>query len=145
MLEHHLRRLALACGPAAAVCIVLPALLVVVSIASRLAGVYIGGLTEGAGYCMAAAGSLGLAYTFLEGEHIRVDIVLNRLSARARLRCEQLAVATSAALSCFPRMVRGSHDVALFRLRRHQRRFGRTALMAAATSGGRGLHNPSPW
>lgn len=101
MLDRHLRRLALACGLAAAACIVLLGLLVLVSIASRLAGVYIGGLTEGAGYCMAAAGSLGLAYTFLEGEHIRVDIVLNRLPARARLRFEQLAVVITAALSCF--------------------------------------------
>lgn len=101
VLSHYLKRLARLFGALAALSIVLLALLVLTSIVARLAGVYIGGLTEGAGYCMAAAGSFGLAYTFLHGEHIRVDIVLNLLSPKARLRVEQLAIILSSIVAGF--------------------------------------------
>jgi TRAP-type C4-dicarboxylate transport system permease small subunit len=101
MLSRHLTRLARLFGGLAALAVLLLALLVIISIVSRLAGVYIGGLTEGAGYCMAAAGSFGLAYTFLQGGHIRVDIVLNLLPRRVRLRVEQLAVILSSAFAAF--------------------------------------------
>ena len=43
------------CGALAAGAIVLIALLVATSVISRLLGIYVGGLTEGSGYAMAAA------------------------------------------------------------------------------------------
>lgn len=100
-MSEYLNRLARLFGALAALSVLLLALLVLISIVARLAGVYIGGLTEGAGYCMAATGSFGLAYTFLHGEHIRVDIVLNLLPTKARLRVEQLAVILSSIVAGF--------------------------------------------
>lgn len=96
-----LERLSTLCAALAAAAVVGLALLVLASIASRLLGVYIGGLTEGAGYCMAAAGALGLAHTFLRGEHIRVDIVLGRLSSRPRAVVERLALVVTAAIALY--------------------------------------------
>lgn len=57
---------------------------VVLSIVTRQLGVHIGGLDAYAGYSMAAAGFLALAYTFKKGEHIRVSLVLASLPARGR-------------------------------------------------------------
>lgn len=101
MLSRYMHRLASVCGGVAALAVILLALLVATSIGSRLVGVYVGGLTEGAGYCMAAAGSFGLAHTFLRGEHIRVDLLLGMLPHRIRLRVEQGAVMLSAAISAY--------------------------------------------
>lgn len=71
------------CGGIAAGFLILMALLVLTSIGSRLVGVYIGGLTEYAGYSMAAANFFALAYTFRAGGHIRVEFFLSHMSARA--------------------------------------------------------------
>ena len=92
-IDRALRRLYTACGAVAAVAIALIAVLVATSITSRLLGIYIGGLNEGAGYMMAAAGSFGLAYTFKTGGHIRVDLVIGTLPARARHISEAIALA----------------------------------------------------
>ena len=83
-IDRALGRLYAACGAIAALSIVLIALFVAIKIISRLLGVYIGGLTEGAGYAMAAAGSFGLAYTFQHGGHIRVDLVIGKLAEKPR-------------------------------------------------------------
>lgn len=85
-------RLYAACGAVSAVCIVMIAVFVATKIFSRLLGVYIGGLTESAGYAMAAAGSFGLAYTFQSGGHIRVDIVISRLTGKVRSASELIAL-----------------------------------------------------
>lgn len=82
-IDHALGRLYAACGVIAAIAIAMIAVLVATSIVSRLLGVYIGGLNEGAGYLMAAAGAFGLAYTFTSGAHIRVDLILGALPRRA--------------------------------------------------------------
>ena len=98
-IDRALARLYEVCGAIAAFAIIVIAVLVSVSIVSRLLGIYIGGLTEGAGYAMAAAGSFGLAYTFRAGGHIRVDLVLGALPAKARFASEVFALAlTTAAL-----------------------------------------------
>ncbi len=98
--ERALEALYLLCGALAAVAIALIAVLVGTSVVARLAGVYVGGLTEGAGYAMAAAGTLGLAYTFGSGGHVRVDIALARLRPGLRRRVDQLAlIATAGAIS----------------------------------------------
>ena len=100
-LDRALNRLYLLCGVIAAGAIVIIAILVALSILSRLAGIYVGGLTEGAGYAMAAAGTFGLAYTFGAGGHIRVDLVLNLLPSRSRSITELLALAATTGVIAF--------------------------------------------
>lgn len=95
--DRALNRLYAICGAIAAFAIVLLAILVATSIISRLLGIYIGGLSEGAGYAMAAAGSFGLAYTFQTSGHIRVDLVLITLSDRVRSKVEFIALFLTAA------------------------------------------------
>ena len=41
---------------------------------------YIRGLAEYSGYCMASASFFALAYTFVEGGHIRITLFLEKLS-----------------------------------------------------------------
>ncbi len=72
------------------------AVLVATSIIARSLGVFVGGLTEGAGYAMAAAGTFGLAYAFGAGAHIRVDMVLTALPSNARRIFEFVALAVTA-------------------------------------------------
>ena len=100
-LDRTLNRLYLLCGIIAAGAIVMIAVLVAASILSRLAGVYVGGLTEGAGYAMAAAGTFGLAYTFGAGGHIRVDLVLIALPEKPRAAVELLSLLVTTAIVAF--------------------------------------------
>lgn len=72
---------------------------VVVSIATRQLGIYIGGLDAYAGYSMAAAGFLALAHTFKCGEHIRVTLVLASLPAVGRVRLDIFALLIACLLS----------------------------------------------
>ena len=92
-------------GFAAAICMILIALLVCLSIGSRIASVYIPGLTEYSGYTMAAASFLALAYTFHEGGHIRVEIMISRLAPKSRriaeLWCLGVATCTSIFLAYY--------------------------------------------
>ena len=66
-----------------------------------------------AGYCMAASAFLAMASTLRRGEHIRVTLIINRLSSRAHrwldIFCHVLALAVSGALAWFSiRLVRQS-------------------------------------
>jgi len=72
------------CGALAAVALVTLTLCIILSIVTRLMGVYIPGLTEYSGYSMAATGFLALAYTFQAHGHIRVGLLLNALHGRNR-------------------------------------------------------------
>ena len=58
-----------------------------------------------AGYCMAASAFLAMASTLRRGEHIRVTLLINRLSPRAHrwldIFCHVLALAVSGALAWF--------------------------------------------
>lgn len=58
-----------------------------------------------AGYCMAASAFLAMASTLRRGEHIRVTLLINRLSPRAHRRldifCHVLALAVSGALAWY--------------------------------------------
>ena len=101
LIDRALRRLYLLCGVLAAVAIVLIAVLVLVNIVARLFGVYVGGMTEGAGYAMAAAGSLGLAYTFGSGGHVRVDLVLSRFPAPSRRWLDVTAFVLTTIAVCY--------------------------------------------
>ena len=99
LIDRVMHRLYALCGVLAGAAIVLIAILVLINVVSRLFGAYVGGMTEGAGYAMAAAGSLGLAYTFGTGGHIRVDLLLGAVRGKARRRMDRIAfVATTATL-----------------------------------------------
>ncbi len=87
-LDAALLRLYRGCGYVAAGFLVLIGVLVLASIVTRMMSVYIGGLTEFSGYAMAASSFLALAYTFNEGGHIRVELLLGHLGERARWRAE---------------------------------------------------------
>src|SRR5437016_1765873 len=58
-------------------------LMVLASVIGRMAGFNLRGSDAYAGYCMAAASFLALAHTLKRGEHIRVNLILERFG-RAR-------------------------------------------------------------
>ena len=57
--------------------------MVLASVVGRLAGFNLRGSDAYAGYCMAAAAFLALAHTLKRGEHIRVNLLLERFGRRA--------------------------------------------------------------
>ena len=57
--------------------------MVLVGIAGRIVGFHLPGTDAYAGYCMAGAGFLALAHTLRRGEHIRVTLILERLTGTA--------------------------------------------------------------
>jgi TRAP-type C4-dicarboxylate transport system permease small subunit len=88
--------------------------LVLLSIVTRLMGVYVPGLTAYAGYAMACSSFLALAYTFGQGGHIRVSLFLDKFRGPRRRAAELwcLAIGTFLAgyLAFFSvKMVRVSH------------------------------------
>ena len=78
--DKNLKQLYRLSGYIAAVFLVLVAVFILVGILSRIFGFYIRGLAEYSGYCMAAASFFALAYTFVEGGHIRITLFFEKLS-----------------------------------------------------------------
>jgi TRAP-type C4-dicarboxylate transport system permease small subunit len=70
--------------------------MVLLAIVGRLLNWFIAGTDAYAGYCMAASGFLALAHTLKRGEHIRVSLLLEHASVRARRALElwSLGIAT---------------------------------------------------
>ena len=58
--------------------------MVLLGIAGRLLNFHVPGTDAYAGYCMAGAGFLALAHTLKRGEHIRVTLILERLTGGGR-------------------------------------------------------------
>lgn len=75
--------------------------IIVAQIGARLLAIKFPGGTDYAGYCMAAASFLALAHTFRRGGHIRVELVLQRLSEPTRRRVGLVVLALGAALSWY--------------------------------------------
>ena len=67
-------------GYIAAFFLILVATFILIGISSRIFGFYIRGLAEYSGYCMAASSFFALAYTFVEGGHIRITLFLEKAS-----------------------------------------------------------------
>ena len=65
-------------GYVAAFFLIFVAVFILIGISSRIFGFYIRGLAEYSGYCMAAASFFALAYTFIEGGHIRITLFLEK-------------------------------------------------------------------
>ncbi len=72
---------------------------VVLGMADRWFGLGLRGLDAYAGYAIAAALFLAMPGTFLRGEHIRVSLVLDRLSPRWRALLEAWCLAAGMALT----------------------------------------------
>jgi TRAP-type C4-dicarboxylate transport system permease small subunit len=73
--------------------------MVLVGIAGRLLDFHVPGTDAYAGYCMAGAGFLALAHTLKRGEHIRVTLILERLSGRAHRALSLWSFAAGAVLA----------------------------------------------
>ena len=71
-------------GYIAAFFLILVAIFILTGIASRIFGFYIRGLAEYSGYSMAAASFFALAYTFVEGGHIRITLFLEKVSNKKK-------------------------------------------------------------
>lgn len=78
---------------------------IVLSILGRQLDFYIRGIDSYAGYFMAAASFLALAGTLAKGDHIRVTLVIGRLTGNTRrgfeLFCLVMAVAISGAFAFY--------------------------------------------
>ena len=79
-LEKNLNKIYKFSGYIAATFLILVAVFIIIGISSRIFGFYIRGLAEYSGYCMASASFFALAYTFVEGGHIRITLFLEKLS-----------------------------------------------------------------
>ena len=79
-INNYLKILYRLSGYIAAFFLILVAAFILTGIASRIFGFYIRGLAEYSGYCMASASFFALAYTFVEGGHIRITLFLEKVS-----------------------------------------------------------------
>ena len=75
-------------GYVAASFLILVAVFILTGILSRIFGFYIRGLAEYSGYCMASASFFALAYTFVEGGHIRITLFFEKLSENIKWKVE---------------------------------------------------------
>ncbi len=83
-LNKNLNKLYKFSGYIAATFLILVAVFILVGILSRIFGFYIRGLAEYSGYCMASASFFALAYTFVEGGHIRITLFLEKFSGNIK-------------------------------------------------------------
>ena len=79
-LDQNLNKLYKFSGYIAAFFLILIAVFILIGVSSRIFGFYIRGLAEYSGYCMASASFFALAYTFVEGGHIRITLFLEKFS-----------------------------------------------------------------
>jgi TRAP-type C4-dicarboxylate transport system permease small subunit len=73
--------------------------MVLVAIVGRWLSFHVPGTDAYAGYCMAASGFLALAHTLKRREHIRVTLLVERLTGRARHGLELWALGAGAVLA----------------------------------------------
>ena len=88
-------------GVLAGVFLILIAALSLAQICGRLFGFDAYSFDDFAGFCMAAASFLGLAHTYRRNEHIRVAILIDRLSGGRRRALEMLCLAASTFLIAY--------------------------------------------
>jgi TRAP-type C4-dicarboxylate transport system permease small subunit len=99
-LRPWLDRLYDVCGALAGLFLLALLAVIVLQMAARWTGQQFPGSTDYAGYCMAAASFLALAYALNRGAHIRVSLLLSQLG-RWRRAGELWCVGVSAALACY--------------------------------------------
>jgi TRAP-type C4-dicarboxylate transport system permease small subunit len=89
------------CGAIAALFLIVLLLVILAQMASRWLGLAFPGSTDYAGYCMAAASFFALAYTLEHGAHIRVSLLLSRLTGGARRAGELWCLAIGGGLAWY--------------------------------------------
>jgi TRAP-type C4-dicarboxylate transport system permease small subunit len=98
-MRSFLARLYLGCGVLAAIFLVGVCLFSLYSIGGGLFGYVARSADDFGGFCMAASSFLALAYTFGSGEHIRVTLVLEKLTGARRRGMELWCLLAGAFLS----------------------------------------------
>ncbi len=83
----------------AALCMVGLLIMVMLSVLGRQFNFHVRGTDAYAGYLMAGAGFLSLAHTLKRGEHIRVTLLLSKLTGRAKHGMEVWSLAAASALA----------------------------------------------
>ena len=83
-LNNYLNKIYKFSGYIAAFFLILVATFILIGISSRIFGFYIRGLAEYSGYCMAASSFFALAFTFVEGGHIRITLFLEKISGNKK-------------------------------------------------------------
>lgn len=96
-----LNKLYLASGYLSGFCIVLITLIIVAQIVGRIFGFIVPSAEDFSGYSLAAATFFGLAYTFREGGHIRVTLVIQQWGKGARYFQELLVLVLALLLVSF--------------------------------------------
>ena len=82
LLDKNLNKVYKLSGYIAAFFLILVAVFILMGISSRIFDFYIRGLAEYSGYSMAAASFFALAFTFVEGGHIRITLFLEKASKK---------------------------------------------------------------
>lgn len=80
-------------------CIIVITILLLLQIIGRLLGFIVPSAEDFAGFALAASTFFGLAYTFREGGHIRVTLVIQRFGVVSR-KWQERAVLTLATCLC---------------------------------------------
>lgn len=93
--------ISLGCFTVGAAAMVLMCGVVLAQVVGRLFGILVPSATDIAGYCMATSSFLALAYTFRNGGHVRVSLLLYRLGPKLRHKAEILCLAIATFLSGF--------------------------------------------
>jgi len=91
----------LASGYAAGFCIALIMVVILAQIVGRLLGFIIPSAEDVSGWALAASTFFGLAYTFHNGGHIRVTLVIQKWSARPRFWQELVVLIFGFGLACY--------------------------------------------
>ena len=100
-LDKNLNKLYRFSGYVAAIFLILIAVFILIGISSRIFGFYIRGLAEYSGYCMASASFFALAYTFIEGGHIRITLFFEKLSGLKKKIAEIWCLGVASFFSSF--------------------------------------------
>lgn len=88
-------------GFLAGLLLILLCCLILYSIAARLLSLYAGGAADVAGYVMATSTFMALAYTFRSHGHIRVQLLVQRLSSPIRRGVEVFCLAFMSGIAVF--------------------------------------------
>ena len=99
MLRRALDSLYLLSGVAGAAALLAIGGLILVQVVLRQTGFVLPGGDDLTAFAMAACAMLPLAYAFRHGAHIRVDLLIGRLSGRARMAMEAVALTLAAAMA----------------------------------------------
>ena len=89
------------CGAIAALCLTGVLLIILAQIGARWLGLQFPGSTAYAGYAMAGASFFALAYTLNHGAHIRVSLLIGRLTGTARRIAEAWCLLVATGLSLY--------------------------------------------